>query len=111
MSKNMIYLNLNKFSSESRKVYEIIIKGIFTHRIVRTTDDKVKLLEELVAKLPLEVVGDPRKIKVLTIVKLMNNIIADAHDNGELYYTTKKLYNNKNNKVSYTTGYFFYFKK
>lgn len=110
MSKNMIYIDLNKFNSESREVYKIIIRGIFNHRIVRTTDDKVKLLEELVAKLPVEVEGDPRKIKILTIVKLMNNI-ADTHGDGELYYETKKLYNNKNNKVSYTSGYFFYFKK
>ena len=109
MSKNMIYLDLSKFNSESRAVYKIIIRGIFNHRIVRTTDDKVKLLEELVAKLPVEVEGDPRKIKIMTIVKLMNNI-ADTHGDRELYYTTKKLYNNKSNKVSYTTGYFFHFK-
>lgn len=109
MSKNMIYLDLNKFNSDSREVYKIIIRGIFKHRIVRTTDDKVKLLEELVAKLPVEVVGDKSKIKIVTIVKLMNNI-ADTHGDGELYYESKKLYNNKSNKVSYTTGYFFHFK-
>ena len=109
MQKNMIFLDLNKFNSESRAVYKIIVRGIFKHRIVRTTDDKVKLLEELVEKLPLKVEGDPRKIKIVTIVKLINNV-ADTHGEEELYYTTKKLYNNKNNKVSYTTGYFFKFK-
>lgn len=109
MAKNMIYLDLSKFNSNSREVYKIIVKGIFNHLIVRTTDDKVKLLEELVAKLPVEVVGDKSKIKIVTIVKLMNNI-ADTHGDDELYYTTKKLYNHKNQKVSYTTGYFFHFK-
>ena len=110
MSKNMIYLDLSKFNSESRKVYEIIIKNIFTHLILRTTDDKLDLLQQIETRLPVQIVGDRRKIKVVTIVRLMNNI-ADTHGDGELYYTTKKLYNNKNNKVSYTTGYFFYFKK
>ena len=109
MSKNMIYIDLSKFNSDSREVYKIIIRGIFKHRIIRTTTDKITLLEELVAKLPVEVVGDKSKIKIVTIVKLMNNI-ADTHGDGELYYETKKLYNNKNNKVSYTTGYFFKFK-
>lgn len=110
MSKNMIYLDLNRFNSESREVYKIVIRGIFKHRIVRTTDDKLDLLREIETKLPIEIEGDRRKIKIVTIVKLMNNI-ADAHGDGELYYESKKLYNNKSNKVSYTTGYFFYFKK
>ena len=110
MSKNMIYLDLNKFNSESRELYKIIIKSIFNHRIVRTTDDKLDLLREIETKLPIEIEGDRRKIKIVTIVRLMNNI-SDTHGDGELYYTTKKLYNNKNQKVSYTTGYFFYFKR
>ena len=109
MSKNMIYIDLSKFNSDSRKVYEIIIKDIFKHLVVRTTENKLDLLQQIETRLPVQIEGDRRKIKIVTIVRLMNNI-ADTHGDGELYYETKKLYNNKNNKVSYTTGYFFYFK-
>ena len=107
---NKVFLDLDRYNGNKKEEYAETIHKIFKYRNIRTTDEKIELLEELETLLPVVVEGDRRKIRIKSIIRLMNNIMQKYENEvGSLYYTDKKIYLNKNGQKIYSTMYSFGF--
>ena len=115
-TKNLLVIDYSRYNAQSYEIYKLIVQNIFKHRVIRNSKEKVALVEELVARLPIIVLTGAKKEKIYyrTIVNVINQLLfLTENDEGFLYYKTKKVYNTKaktdKTQSQTLTQYSFYF--
>lgn len=107
MPTNTVEIDFQRYDSKMRAKYQAIIRELFYCKIIKTTEEKVKFLEEITQQLPVRIRGDSRKVKIKTILTLMNNILDGTN---QISYTTKSGYTRIRNEAVYSTHYYFHLK-
>ena len=115
-TKNLLVVDFGKYNPQSYEIYKLIVQSIFKHRVIRNSKEKVALVEELVARLPIIVLPGAKKDKIYyrTIVNVINQLLyLNPDEEGALAYRTRKVHNTKAKtdptQAQTLTQYSFYF--
>ena len=110
MEKTTLEIDLVRYDYNKRQngEYQEIIKDVFKYqRTVRILEDKIELVNELVERLPIKLVGQAKDIKIKSIINIINKLLLNT--NERLGYSNKKIYTNRKGVQHYTTAYKFFF--
>ena len=115
-TKNLLVIDYSRYNAQSYEIYKLVVQNIFKHRIVRNSQQKVELINEICARLPIIVLPNAKKDKVYyrTIVNVINQLLyLNPDEEGALAYRTKKCHNTKaktdKTQPQTLTQYSFYF--
>ena len=78
MEKTTLEIDLVRYDYNKRQngEYQEIIKDVFKYqRTVRILEDKIELVNELVERLPIKLVGQAKDIKIKSIINIVHLII------------------------------------
>ena len=115
-TKNLLVVDFGKYNPQSYEIYKLIVKNIFKYRVIRNSKEKVELIDEICARLPIIVLPNAKKDRVYyrTIVNVINQLLyLNPDEEGALAYRTRKVHNTKAKtdptQAQTLTQYSFYF--
>ena len=115
-TKNLLVVDFGKYNPQSYEIYKLIVQNIFKHRVIRNSKEKVELIDEICARLPIIVLPNAKKDRVYyrTIVNVINQLLyLNPDEEGALAYRTRKVHNTKAKtdptQAQTLTQYSFYF--
>ena len=115
-NKNILIVDWGRYDSTEYDCYKRTVQRIFKHRIVRNSQEKIQLIDEICLQLPIILMpfADKSRIYYRTICNVINQLLyLTESDKGFLYYKTRKCHNTKfkqDNQPNTLTTYSFYFK-
>ena len=108
--KTILTIDYKRYDCKRYFSYVDTVNRIFKYKHIKLVDEKIDLINQICQELPIVLIGEPRNIKIRSIINVINLLLfVQNGEKGSLAYTTKKARVVKDKQEHYVNAYSFYF--